>query len=129
LALLLGSAVPAHGSKDPCAWLVPHLKRHKLPVEEFIYIARRESGCNPKAINAKFDKQGNVIWTLNKNKTIDRGLLQINSIHKPTVREVCGGGLDLLLTLDCNLKVGSYLYKRYGLLPWRMVVSQSESGS
>jgi hypothetical protein len=118
LALLLGSAVPAQGSKDPCAWLVPHLKRYGLPEKEFLYIARRESGCNPKAINAKFDKQGNVIWTLNKNKTIDRGLFQINSIHEPTVRQLCGkGGLDLLLERECNLKVASYLYKRYGLKP------------
>lgn len=117
--LLLGSAVPAQASKDPCAWLVPHLKRYKLPVEEFIYIAKRESGCRIKAINAKFDKHGNVTWTLNKNKSIDRGVLQINSIHKQTVRQICKGDLDLLLTLDCNLAVGSYLYKRYGLVPWR----------
>jgi len=119
LALLLGSAVPAHGSDDPCAWLVPHLKRYGLPPEHFIPIARRESGCRIKAINARFDKNGKVIWTLNKNGSIDRGLLQINSIHKQTVRQVCKGDLDLLLTIDCNLKVGSYLYKRYGLVPWR----------
>jgi len=126
LALLLGSAVPAQAHKDPCAWLVPHLKRYGLPEKEFLYIAKRESGCNPKAINAKFDKKGNVIWTLNKNKTIDRGLLQINSIHKPTVRQLCGkGGLDLLLELNCNLKVASYLYKRYGLRPWAVVSSSS----
>jgi len=129
LALLAGSAAPAQGSKDPCAWLVPHLKRYGLPEKEFIYIARRESGCNPKAINAKFDKHGNVIWTLNKNKTIDRGLLQINSIHQPTVKQICKGGLDLLLTIDCNLKVGSYLYKRYGLVPWKMVISPKPSSS
>ena len=118
--------MPAHGYDDQCAWLVPHLKRYKLPVKEFIYIAKRESGCNPKAINARFNKKGEVIWTLNKNGSIDRGLLQINSIHKPTVRQLCGkGGLDLLLTLDCNLKVGSYLYQRYGLIPWRVVSSSS----
>lgn len=110
----MGSAVPSQGSTDPCAWLIPHLKKHNLPVEEFLYIARRESGCRVKAINARFDKDGNVIWTLNKNKTIDRGILQINSIHEPIVRKVCGKGeLDLLLTLKCNLKVGSYLYERY----------------
>jgi len=122
--LLFSSVAPAHGQDDPCAWLIPHLKKYKLPVKEFTYIAKRESGCRIKAINAKFDKHGNVIWTLNKNKSIDRGLLQINSIHKPTVRQLCGkGGLDLLLTLDCNLKVGSYLYKRYQLAPWKVVSS------
>ena len=98
---------------------MPHLKRYGLPIEEFTNIARRESGCNPKAINARFNKKGEVIWTLNKNGSIDRGLLQINSIHKLTVRQVCKGGLDLLLTTDCNLAVGSYLYKRYGLRPWK----------
>jgi len=124
LALLLGNAMPAQGSVDPCAKFEKHFRQHGLPVKEFTYIAKRESGCNPKAINAKFDKNGKVIWTLNKNKTIDRGLLQINSIHEPTVRQLCGkGGLDLLLTLDCNLKVAQYLYKRYGLVPWRAVVS------
>jgi len=126
LALLAGSALPAQGSVDPCAWLEPHLIKYNLPVKEFTYIARRESGCRIKAINAKFDKQGEVIWTLNKNGTIDRGLLQINSIHEPTVRQLCGkGGLDLLLTTDCNLKVAAYLYKRYGLVPWKAVVPSS----
>ena len=122
-ALLLGSGVPAH-AVDPCAKLEKHFRKYGLPVKEFTYIAKRESGCNPKAINARFNKKGEVIWTLNKNGSIDRGLLQINSIHKLTVRQLCGkGGLDLLLTLDCNLKVGSYLYKRYGLLPWKVVSS------
>jgi hypothetical protein len=125
LALLLGSAVPAQASKDPCAWLIPHLKKYNLPVKEFIYVAKRESGCNPKAINARFNKKGEVIWTLNKNGSIDRGLLQINSVHKQTVRSLCKGGLDLLLELNCNLKVGSYLYQRYGLTPWRVVSSFS----
>lgn len=117
--MLLGSAIPAQASEDPCAWLVPHLKKYNLPVKEFIYIAKRESNCRIKAINARYDKNGKVIWTLNRNGSIDRGLLQINSVHKQTVRQICKGDLDLLLTLNCNLAVGSYLYKRYGLVPWR----------
>ena len=122
----MGSAVPAQAHDDPCAWLIPHLKRYGLPQKEFLYIAKRESGCNPKAINARFNKKGEVIWTLNKNKTIDRGLFQINSIHEPTVRKLCGkGGLDLLLTTECNLKVASYLYERYGVAPWKAVVPSS----
>ena len=118
--------MPAQSSVDPCAKLEKHFRQHGLPVKEFTYIAKRESGCNPKAINARFNKKGEVIWTLNKNGTIDRGLLQINSIHEPTVRQLCGkGGLDLLLTTDCNLKVAAYLYKRYGLVPWKAVVPSS----
>jgi soluble lytic murein transglycosylase-like protein len=90
LALLAGSAAPAH-AVDPCAKLQKHFKKYGLPVKEFTYIAKRESGCNPKAINARFNKKGDVIWTLNKNGSIDRGLLQINSAHKETVRTLCKG--------------------------------------
>lgn len=116
----MGSAIPAQASEDPCAWLVPHLKKYNLPVKEFIYIAKRESNCRIKAINVKYDKNGKVIWTLNKNGSIDRGLLQINSVHKQTVREICKGDLDLLLTLPCNLSVAKHLYSKHGLSPWRV---------
>ena len=99
------------------------IKKYKLPVKEFSYIAKRESGCRIKAINAKYNKHGDVIWTLNKNGSIDRGLFQINSIHEATVRKLCKGPLDLLLTVDCNFKVAAYLYHRYGLAPWKYVSS------
>ena len=36
-------------------------REYGLPVQVFSYIAWRESGCNPKAINARFDKNGKVI--------------------------------------------------------------------
>jgi hypothetical protein len=78
-------------------------------VQVFSYIAWRESGCNPKAINAKFDANGNVIWTLNKNGSIDRGLLQINSSWKTVTKNVCGTDLNGLLELDCNLSVAKYI--------------------
>ena len=106
-----------------CPEYTMSIRQAGLPVKEFDYIARRESGCNHKAINAKYDKKGKVIWTLNKNGSIDRGLFQINSVHEQTVRMICKGDLDLLLTLDCNLKVAKYLYDRYGLVPWKMVIS------
>ena len=89
-----------------------------LPVELFSYIAWRESGCNEKAINAKYDKDGNVIWTLNKNGSIDRGLVQINSCWKTLTKQICGTGLDGLLKVDCNLKVAKYLYDIDGAKPW-----------
>ena len=93
-----------------------------LPVQVFSYIAWRESGCNPKAINAKFDNNGNVIWTLNKDGSIDRGLLQINSSWKTVTRNVCGTSLDGLLELDCNLKVAKYIMdnSKGKLLNWRI---------
>lgn len=89
-----------------------------LPVELFSYIAWRESGCNERAINAKYDKAGNVIWTLNKNGSIDRGLVQINSCWKSLTKQLCGTGLDGLLNVDCNLKVAKYLYDIDGAKPW-----------
>ena len=111
------SFLPSHGS---CPQWESTMKDYKLPIKEFSYIAYRESRCRIKAINAKFDKQGNVTWTLNRNGSIDRGLFQINSVHKQTVKKVCKGDLDLLLTLDCNFRVAKYLYERYGLSPWKV---------
>ena len=89
-----------------------------LPVELFSYIAWRESGCNEQAINAKYDEAGNVIWTLNKNGSIDRGLVQINSCWKSLTKQICGTSLDGLLNVDCNLKVAKYLYDIDGAKPW-----------
>ena len=93
-----------------------------FPVQVFSFIAWRESGCNPQAINAKFDSNGNVIWTLNKDGSIDRGLLQINSSWKTVTKNVCGTDLDGLLILDCNLKVAKYIMdnSKGKLLNWRI---------
>ena len=60
-----------------------------------------------------------MIWTLNKNGSIDRGLVQINSCWKSLTKQLCGTSLDGLLNVDCNLKVAKYLYDRYGMTPWR----------
>lgn len=107
-----------------CPQWEPALAEYGLyPVRVFSYIAWRESGCRIKAINAKFDEQGNVTWTLNKDGSIDRGLLQINSSWRSVTASVCGtkkGDLDVLLTLDCNLKVAKYLLDNGGLGHWSM---------
>jgi hypothetical protein len=91
-----------------------------LPVEAFSYIAWRESRCRPQAINARWDSAGNIIWTLNRNGSYDSGLLQINSSWKTVTRKTCGGSIDLLLTLDCNLRVARYLLDNGGLGHWSM---------
>ena len=91
-----------------------------LPVEAFSYIAWRESRCRVQAINARWDSAGNNIWTLNRNGTYDSGLLQINSSWKTVTRKTCGGSIDLLLTLDCNLRVARYLLDNGGLGHWSM---------
>jgi len=97
-------------------------REYGLPVDVFSYIAWRESGCNPKAINAKFDANGNVIWTLNKDGSIDRGLVQINSSWKTVTKNVCGTSLNGLLNIDCNLKVAKYIMDNSEgkLLNWRI---------
>lgn len=82
-----------------------------VPVDVFSYIAWRESRCNPEAINAIW-KNGKIVWTLNRDKSYDSGLLQINSSWKTVTSQICDaefGNLRVLLNLDCNLKVAKYL--------------------
>lgn len=90
-----------------------------VPVQVFSYIAYRESRCNPKAINAKW-KNGKIVWTLNKNGSYDSGLLQVNSSWVTVTRNICGGKIKLLRTLDCNLKVSKYLLDNGGLRHWSL---------
>lgn len=93
------------------------------PVKTFSRIAWRESRCRPNAVNAKWDDKGNVTWTLNKNGSIDRGLLQINSSWKTVVSKVCKSDfndMDVLYDLDCNLRVAKYLLDNGGLGHWGM---------
>jgi hypothetical protein len=89
---------------------------HGLPVRAFSYIAYRESKCNPKAVNARWNSKGQLTYTLNNNGTWDSGLVQINSSWVSTVREVCNvdtgsfrRDLEALLKADCNLKVAKWI--------------------
>jgi len=118
---VMDSRVPNDESKRCPQW-ESKFKEYGLPVDVFSYIAWRESGCNPKAINAKFDANGNVIWTLNKDGSIDRGLVQINSSWKTVTKNVCGTSLNGLLNIDCNLKVAKYIMDNSEgkLLNWRI---------
>lgn len=91
-------------------------KEYGLPVEVFSYIAWRESKCNPKAINARWNSKGVMTYALNSNGTWDSGLVQINSSWIRTVREVCGvdtgsmrQDLEALLKVDCNLKMAKWI--------------------
>ncbi len=118
---VMDSRVPNDKSKRCPQW-ESKFKEYGLPVDVFSYIAWRESGCNPKAINAKFDANGNVTWTLNKDGSIDRGLVQINSCWRSVTKKVCGSSLDGLLNVDCNLKVAKYIMDNSEgkLLNWRI---------
>ena len=118
---VMDSRVPNDKSKRCPQW-ESKFKEYGLPVDVFSYIAWRESGCNEKAINAKFDANGNVTWTLNKDGSIDRGLVQINSCWRSVTKKVCGSSLDGLLNVDCNLKVAKYIMDNSEgkLLNWRI---------
>jgi hypothetical protein len=105
------------------------IKAAGLPVKDFSYIAWRESRCRIKAINATWNEKGEMTYHLNKNKSWDSGLLQVNSGHRELVKRVCGGDLTLLLTLDCNLAVAKHLYDAHGLAPWTYVKPHDSSQS
>ena len=119
IAKSIKEQIPSDEGKRCPEWK-SKFKEYGLPVDVFSYIAFRESSCNEKAINAKFDKNGNVTWTLNKNGSIYRGLVQINSCWKSVVKDICGTSLDGLLNVDCNLKVAKYILEntKGGLGNW-----------
>lgn len=86
------------------------LRSRGFPVKLFSYIMWRESRCNPKAHNT----------TLNRDKSQDLGLLQINSTWKTVTKNICGTSIDGLFNPDCNLKVAKYLYDNGGADHWSM---------
>ena len=97
------------------------------PIETWSYIAWRESRCNPNSQNAEWDENGNMTYHLNKNKTYDTGLLQINSSWKSVIEDVCGKSatenyMSGLKNPDCNIQVARYImeHSASGLGNWRM---------
>lgn len=106
--------IPADQSKR-CPMWEPLFKEVGLePVEVFSYIAWRESGCNPKAQNATWDANGNMTYALNKDKSYDTGLLQINSSWKSRVADVCGedavkNRMSGLKDVNCNVKFAKWI--------------------
>jgi len=117
--------------EDPekrCPRLEPVFEAYGLyPVQTWSYIAWRESGCRPKAQNATWDADGNMTYALNKNKSYDTGLLQINSSWKSVTAKVCGedavqNRMQGLKNMHCNLMVARYIMEHSsgGLSNWRM---------
>lgn len=84
------------------------LKAHGLPVGVFSRIMFRESGCQPQARN------------VNRNGTVDRGLLQLNSIHLKPGGVADGYARAQLYIPEINIKLAARLYKRSGMRPWRL---------
>ena len=104
--------VPADKSKRCPQW-EDEFAAFGLPVETFSYLAWRESRCSPLSWNR----------TLNKNKTQDRGLLQINSSWVTVTAKECAsqrGDLSVLFDVRCNLAVARYLYRNGGLRHWNL---------
>ena len=106
-------AVPKGVPKDKtkrCPQWEAKFREYGLPVVAFSYISWRESRCSVSAWNR----------TLNRNKTHDLGLVQINSSWKTVTRNICGTGIKGLFNVDCNLSVAKYLYDNGGLGHWRL---------
>ena len=104
--------VPADKTKRCPQW-EDEFAEFGLPVETFSYVAWRESRCSPLSWNR----------TLNKNKTQDRGLLQINSSWVTVTAKECAsqrGDLSVLFDVRCNLAVARYLYRNGGLRHWNL---------
>ena len=108
--------VPKGVPKDKtkrCPQWERHFAEFGLPVETFSYVAWRESRCNPLAHNK----------TLNRNKSQDRGLVQINSSWVTVTAKQCAsqrGDLSVLFNVRCNLAVARYLYRNGGLGHWNL---------
>ena len=119
--------VPADQSKR-CPELEPVFAAYGLyPIQTWSYIAWRESGCNRKAQNAKWDANGNMTYALNRNGSYDTGLVQINSSWKSVTAKVCGeqavnNRMQGLKKIDCNLRVARYIMENSsgGLSNWSM---------
>lgn len=109
---VIPEGVPADPTKRCPQW-EDEFAEFGLPVETFSYVAWRESRCNPLSHNR----------TLNKNKTQDRGLLQINSGWVTVTARECAsqrGDLSVLFDVRCNLAVARYLYRNGGLRHWKL---------
>ena len=109
---ILPAGVPNDKSKRCPQW-EPKFAQHGLPVKAFSYIAWRESRCRIRAHNS----------TLNKNKSHDLGLVQINDSWKTVTSQICKapyGDMSVLFNVDCNLSVAKYLYDNGGLGHWEL---------
>ena len=109
-----GYDYPMDPEKRCPEWEQTFLAYGLVPVDVWSYVAYKESRCRPWIIND----------TLNRDGSIDYGLLQINSIHRKAVFRVCDGySLEtMLIDVDCNLRMAKYLMDntRNRLANWRI---------
>lgn len=112
---VLPAGVPKDQSKRCPEWEAK-IAQAGLPVQTFSYIAWREARCNRRAVNARWDSQGRIVWTLNKNGSYDSGLFQHNSSWITAVRQVCGvdtgnkrKDLEALYDVNCSMAMAVWL--------------------
>lgn len=115
-----------------CPKLEPAIKQAGLkPTALWSYIAWRESRCTTKAIGWNYKKgksvkdcrlaPAHVYKRCSAISSYDSGVWQINSSWKTLTAQVCNapyGKLEVLLTLDCNIKMVKTLYGDGGLHHW-----------
>lgn len=115
-----------------CPKLEPVIRQAGLkPTAVWSYIAYRESRCTPKAIGWNYKKGKSVkdcklahASTYKKCSAIssyDSGAWQINSSWKTLTAQTCNtpfGELEVLLTVECNIKMVKTLYDNGGLHHW-----------
>lgn len=95
-------------------WLRKRLIFHGVKhshIEIFVLIAKEESTLDPSRVNR----------TLNKNKSFDTGLFQINSVHKKLYAKYD------LLDPEENILAALELYKESGFRPWRSSIGSRAS--
>ena len=123
-----GYDIPSNPSMRCPEW-EPLFAKYGLPIEVFSYVAYRESRCNPKSVNATWDKNGNMTYHLNKDGSWDSGLLQINSCWLSRVREVFGidsgnkrKDLEILLDPENNVRFAAWIMEnsKGKLANWRI---------
>lgn len=79
------------------------------PADQWRTLSRvmwRESRCNPGAVHR------------NRNRSVDRGLMQVNSVHLPWLADYGVSAADLS-TADGSLTAALLLWERQGWRPWR----------
>lgn len=73
--------------------------KYNIPPALLKAIAKTESGFNPNAVNGS-----------NSNGSIDRGLMQINSIHIPAIKKK-GLDIDDLFNPEVSIELGAKVLK------------------
>ena len=111
----LPAGVPKDQTKRCPQW-EPKIAEAGLPVQTFSYIAWREARCRARSVNARWNNQGQIVWTLNSNGSYDSGLFAVNSSWWTATKEVCNvdtgsrrKDLEALYNVDCSIAMAVWL--------------------